>query len=298
MVDGNFTQSLSAFIPEVWSKKLGIYLQKNSVMMQCVNRNYEGEIANIGDTVNIITAGDVTVGNYDGGIDNYNEIPPSSQTLLIDQIKYFAFKVNDIAKAQSVCDIIDAQLSRARKAIELETDSFLLAKHADVHSDNIIGSVSSPINLTAHNIYKEFVKLAQTLKNAGAIYETGKKPWVVINPDIEALLLCSNEFVSCANVGDKTLREGSIGKIAGLDVLVSTNLSASNGIVNILAGTNDAITFASQVSKIETIRDKDSFSDLVRGLYVYGAKTVLPKALAKLTVSLTSTTVETTNTGT
>ena len=108
----------------------------------------------------------------------------------------------------------------------------------------------------------------------------------------------SNEFVSCANVGDKTLREGSIGKIAGLDVLVSTNLSASNGIVNILAGTNDAITFASQVSKIETIRDKDSFSDLVRGLYVYGAKTVLPKALAKLTVSLTSTTVETTNTGT
>ena len=52
----------------------------------------------------------------------------------------------------------------------------------------------------------------------------------------------------------------------------------------VLAGTNEAIIFASQLSKIETLRDKDSFSDLVRGLYLYGAKTVQPKALAKMVV--------------
>ena len=39
--------------------------------------------------------------------------------------------------------------------------------------------------------------------------------------------------------------------------------------------------------KIESLRDKDSFSDLVRGLYLYGAKTVQPKALAKMVVSST-----------
>ena len=43
--------------------------------------------------------------------------------------------------------------------------------------------------------------------------------------------------------------------------------------------------FASQLAKIESLRDKDSFSDLVRGLYLYGAKTVQPKALAKMIVS-------------
>ena len=38
------------------------------------------------------------------------------------------------------------------------------------------------------------------------------------------------------------------------------------------------------MTKIESLRDKDSFSDLVRGLYLYGAKTVQPKALAKMIV--------------
>ncbi len=45
----------SAFIPEIWSQKLNTMLEKNCVMMQCVNRNYEGDIKNQGDKVRIIT---------------------------------------------------------------------------------------------------------------------------------------------------------------------------------------------------------------------------------------------------
>ena len=36
----------SAFIPEIWSQKLNAMLEKECVMLQCVNRNYEGEIKN------------------------------------------------------------------------------------------------------------------------------------------------------------------------------------------------------------------------------------------------------------
>ena len=43
------------FVPEIWSQKLNALLEKECVMLQCVNRNYEGEIANQGDTVKIIT---------------------------------------------------------------------------------------------------------------------------------------------------------------------------------------------------------------------------------------------------
>ena len=39
----------SAFIPEIWSQKLNNILEKECVMLQCVNRNYEGEIKNQGD---------------------------------------------------------------------------------------------------------------------------------------------------------------------------------------------------------------------------------------------------------
>ena len=122
------------------------------------------------------------------------------------------------------------------------------------------------------------------MKNSDAVH-SGVRPWVVINPTIESYLLQSSEFISAYNVADETLREGSIGRIAGMDVLVSTNLTDVDSKYYVLAGTNEAITFASQLSKIESLRDKDSFSDLVRGLYLYGAKTVQPKALAKLVVA-------------
>ena len=121
------------------------------------------------------------------------------------------------------------------------------------------------------------------LKDSNAV-KAGKRPWVVINPLVESYLLQSTEFIGANNVADETLREGAIGRIAGMDVLVSTNLTPVSNNYYILAGTNDAITFASQLAKIESLRDKDSFSDLVRGLYLYGAKTVQPKALAKMVV--------------
>jgi len=214
----------------------------------------------------------------------YNELEPTSQELLIDQKKFFAFKINDVAQVQSNTDIMEAHLTNAKKAIEQVQDSYLLSQHTNVETSNTVGTDASPIALSKTTIYEQFVKLALALKNSDAV-TTGKRPWVVINPTIESYLLQSTEFIGAHNVADETLREGAIGRIAGMDVLVSTNLSEVDSKFYVLAGTNDAITFASQLAKIESLRDKDSFSDLVRGLYLYGAKTVQSKALAKLIVA-------------
>lgn len=170
-----------------------------------------------------------------------------------------------------------------KKAIEEVQDSYLLGQHAYVDASNIIGGTTA-ITLDKSTIYSHFVDLALKLKNADAL-SNNQKPWVVINPTIESYLLQSPEFISAYNVADETLREGAIGRIAGMDVLVSTNLTATDSHYYVLAGTNEAITFASQLAKIESLRDKDSFSDLVRGLYLYGALTVQPKALAKMVVT-------------
>lgn len=282
----SFNNAYSAFIPEVWSAKLISTLQKSCVMLQCINRNYEGDIKNAGDTVNIIVPGDVSVSTFTGETLTYSELAPSNKQLVIDQRKLFAFKINDVALAQSNTDIMEAHMENAKKAIEIAQDTFLLGKQVDVPTANIIGATTA-VALTAENIYSQFVSLAKKLKNANAL-SNGQKPWVVINPDIEAVLLQSSQFTSGYQLADETLREGSIGRIAGMDVLVSTNLSAADGKISVLAGTNDAITFASQLSKIESIRDTQTFSDLVRGLYLYGAKTVVPSALAKLVVDSTS----------
>ena len=273
----------AAFIPEIWSQKLNTMLEKDCVMLQCVNRNYEGDIKNQGDKVKIITPAKVNVSTLSDAALTYNELEPTSMELVIDQKKFFAFKINDVAAVQANTDIMEAHLANAKKAIEEVQDSSLLGQHAYVDSANIIGSDDTPVTLNKTTIYEQFVKLALALKNSDAV--TGsKRPWVVINPTIESYLLQSTEFIGAHNVADETLREGAIGRIAGMDVLVSTNLTAVDGLYYVLAGTNEAITFASQLAKVESLRDKDSFSDLIRGLYLYGAKTVQPKALAKMVV--------------
>lgn len=279
----DFTTTYSTFIPEIWSKKLNQMLEKNCVMMQCVNKNWEGEISQQGDTVKIITPADVTVSTLTSDNITYTSLAPKSQDLVIDQKKFFAFKIDDVAKVQSNMDIMEAHLVNAKKAIEEVQDSYLLAMHTDVTESNTVGSESSPITLDKSTIYEHFVKLSLALKNSDAVH-TGVRPWVVINPNIESYLLQSPEFIKAYTVADETLRDGAIGRIAGMDVLVSTNLTDIDNKYYVLAGTNDAITFASQLAKIESLRDKDSFSDLVRGLYLYGAKTVQPKALAKMIV--------------
>lgn len=276
--------SYSAFIPELWSQKLNNMLEKNCVMLQCVNRNWEGEIKNQGDTVKIITPAKVSVSTLTDDNISYSSLAPTSMDLKIDQKKFFAFKIDDVSAVQSNTDIMEAHLSNAKKAIEEVQDSYLLGLHTDVPTANIVGSEESPITLSKTTIYENFVNLALALKNSDAVHSS-VRPWVVINPTIESYLLQSSEFISAYNVADETLREGSIGRIAGMDVLVSTNLTDVDSKYYVLAGTNEAITFASQLSKIESLRDKDSFSDLVRGLYLYGAKTVQPKALAKMVVA-------------
>ena len=273
-----FTNNYDAFVPEIWGGKLNAGLEKNCVMLQCVNRNWEGDIATQGDTVKIITPGDVTISSLDSSV-SYSEIAPTSASLVIDQ-------KNDVALAQANTDIMEGYLNKAKHAIEVEQDVYLLGKHVDVASGNTLGGTTA-ISLTASNIYSQFVQLAQILKNSSAITD-GKKPWVVINPDIEALLLQSSQFTSSYQIADETLRNGSIGRIAGMDVLVTPNLTATDSKINVLAGTNDAITYASQLAKIEVLRDPDSFSDLVRGLYLYGAKTVNAGALAKMVCSIST----------
>ena len=280
-----YSHTYGAFIPEVWSQKLNNMLEKDCVMLQCVNRNYEGDIKNQGDKVKIITPATVSVSTLSGDDITYEKLTPSSAELLIDQKKFFAFKIDDVAQAQANTDIMEAHLRNAKKAIEEVQDAYLLGQHAYADSANVVGSDSSPITLAKDTIYSNFVKLALCLKNSNAV-SAEKRPWVVINPTIESYLLQSTEFINAHNVADETLREGAIGRIAGMDVLVSTNLTATDTNYYVLAGTNDAITFASQLSKIESLRDKDSFSYLVRGLYLYGAKTVQPKALAKMVVKV------------
>ena len=303
-------RQLSNLIPEVWSLSLNKKLDKSGVGMNIVNRIWEKDTKNYGDTVNIGELGDVTVSDYsedtsNGGV-TYQRVSATTQQLKIDQSKAFGIFLSDISQRQSNIKDLQAKFEqRAKTAIDLVRDTFILSAFAEIPEAN---KQTGSVTLTKDNAYKCLVWLAKTLKNNNAVQTKNDKvykanqagvnamPWVVINPDVEAILLQSPDFIHATNAGDRVLREGSIGTIAGLDVLVCTNLptvkatdqSNTTYKVNIMAGINDAIAYSGNISKVESIRDDKFFGDNVRGLYVYGKKVVLPKALAGMTVEVSA----------
>ena len=276
--------AVTSFIPELWNARLLYALEKNHVATNLVNRNYEGEIKQAGDTVHINTIGAVSVRSYSQGTDlSYDALSTTDQTLVINQQKYFAFSLDDVDKAQAAGDIMDTAMGRAAYSLADVSDAFLLATiAAGGSSDNYVGSAGSPIALTKDNIYTNIVALRTALDKQN-VPTQGRS--LVIPPEAYALLLQDARFTSVQGVADGVITNGLVGRVAGFDIYMSNNAvksSASTPVYSITAQIADATTYAEQIVKTEALRPEASFSDAVRGLHVYGAKVTRPEAIATL----------------
>lgn len=276
----------SEFIGSIWSQKINAGLNKTVAMLQVVNRDYQADADQGVEKINIISPDAVEASAYTGTIPSYGTLSTTPTALVLDQKICFGISVPDIAEAQSNVNIIDCVTEQAKKGMEAAIDTYLFGLNTGALAANKLGTSAAPISIAAASVYSKFVSLAKTLKLTGAL-NGANQGWVVVHPDVEEVLLLSPEFIGASNAGDTTVREGSIGKIAGLDVFVSNNVGKNAGNYTVLAGTKEGITYASQMTKIETIRAQASFDSIVRGLYTFGALVVNPKALATLTVKLT-----------
>lgn len=273
------------FKPELWSKELNRRLVDYGVMFDCVNRDYEGEIKNQGDTVHIQTPAAVTVGTYveETGI-TYEELKGDTLPLVINQAKYFGFKIPDIDKVQSNVNLMSNYTSEAKKEVINTKDAYLHALGIAAAQD------AGTVAITADNIYGTLVDMYAMLADANAIDADGKakdgsRPFVIVSPKVAAVIKKSQEATHATKMGDDTVRKGAILDFAGFDVKQSTLIKDASGFA-ILAGTTEGITYAEQINKVRGIEDKDTFGTYVSGLYLYGGLAVQPKALVKATFTV------------
>ena len=286
------TVAKGLFRPEVWSKELLRCLDNTGVMLDCVNRNYEGEIKNAGDTVHIQKPGDITINTYTPATTaiTYGALSGETDTLKVDQQKYWGFLVPDIDKVQANIPLAEKYTKRAKVAIANEKDAYLLGL-AQTNAGNTVGD--SDITLTPSNVYETFVAMFEKLSRENAIDaagrgEDGKRPFLVLPPEVISIVKKSEEAKHATTLGDETIRKGAIMQYAGFDIKQSTVFVAptSETAKSIIAGTTEAITYADQIIKVETLKDKDYFGDYIRGLYVYGALVDQPKCLVKASVKV------------
>lgn len=273
------TQDLTPFVPEIWSKKLQVMLNKNTIYRQISTNKFEGEIKNYGDTVNIRVFPRVTTNAYtDTCI--YDDVNPTLVPLLINQKSQFGFACDDVSKAQSDIDIIAGFLKEAKKSIEVDIDERLFSHTADVDAGNIIATSV----LTKDNAYAKFLGLAKVLKSNNV--SAKEKPYAIVNPDIEEILLQAPEFIQSGKLGEKTLSEGAIGMIGGLEIFVSNVMTDVAGTYSVFASYKENVALAIQVAMVEQVRDKGDFTTYVRGLTVFGSKLIKSTEAAVLTVTL------------
>lgn len=276
------------FIPSVWAARLLVALDKALVYAQTgvVNRDYEGEIRDSGDTVKIASIGDVTVGNYTKNTDiNTPEIlTDAEQTLVIDQSKYFNFYVDQIDRAQQNVNVMDEAMRRAAYGLRDVQDQFVAANHVNVPAANLIGSDGSPITPTNANAYEYLVDLGVLLDQANIPTE-GR--FCIVPPWFHGRLLKDSRFVSAGTQKtDQVLANGMVGEAAGFRILKSNNVPNTAATkYKILAGHPMAYSFAMQVTSLETFKPEKRFGDAVKGLNVYGGKLVRPAAWAVLTAN-------------
>lgn len=302
--------ALNEFNPEIWSAKVLIALEKEHVYASLCNRDYEGDIANMGDTVRITGIGEITISNYtkDADINAPQALTDAQTALTITQAKYFNFALDDVDSRQAAAkDIMDVAAERAGYDLSDNVDQYVAGFYTDAPAVNSVGSSGSPIvpvvassaNIgLGTTVYDYLIVLNQYLTQS-LVPKMGR--WVVIAPWMTTLLIQDIRFTSFNTPdarqtiltnkidasGGNLGMDAYLGKIAGMDVYESNNAPHLGGTVGItgsqdvaLAGHSMALSYAENLAKTEKYRPPYRFADAIKGLLLYGAKTVRPQALA------------------
>ena len=308
-VSGQTTDAYAAnFIPEVWSGKLQVKFYKSTVLGEITNNDWEGEIKGQGDKVHIRTIPTITINSYTKGMNLTNQVPTSTPLELnIDKGKYFAVVLDDINEVQADVKLMDIFTNDASQQMKIAIDGDVLGSvYADAATANkgaTAGAISGDINLgatgaprqvTSSNVLDMLLDMGQVLDEQN-VPEDGR--WVVL-PAWMASMIKRSDLKQAYLTGDAVtpLRNGKIGMIDRFTVYISNNLSSGTDLGsdaaaggtggaadkkawNIMAGTRDAISFASQITNVETLRAQSTFGNIMRGLNVYGYKVTKPEAL-------------------
>lgn len=272
--------SVNNFKPTIWSRELLFSLKKQLLALSLVNRNYQGDITNVGSSVRINTPSGIAVDDYTGADIDFETIASTQQTLSIDQAKYFGFTIDDVDQAQSNVDLMQAYMVEAAFSLANTADKFVMSSYAEAAAANVISSGG----FTASNAYEQLTEAGKLLNDAN-VPSIGR--YAVVDPAGIKALSNDDAFLKASDLGDQTAREGFMGRAAGFDIFMSNNIPVdTSDIKHYLYGHPIAITFADQILNTEAGRHEAKFGDFVKGLHVYGKEVVRPTALGTIEVAV------------
>lgn len=308
---GNNLQA-TGFVPEIWSGKLIEKFYAATVLAAISNTDYEGEIKNHGDRVKIRTKPTITIHNYSAdGLLPLDRPTGGTVELYIGNGKLFSLILDDVMEIQSDLNILSMWSDDAAQQLKIEVDKDVLdgivgqmaAANQGTAAGVITGSLNlgvkgSPLAVVGRNAGVGQVELLDVLMRMGQVLDEQNIPevgrWVVL-PAWAGRQIKQSELRQAYLSGDSVsmLRNGRLGMVDRFTIYISNLLpnnstdstNFASGEWPIFAGHAHGLTFASQISKVETLRSELSFGQILRGLQVYGYQVVDGKALVQAQVT-------------
>ena len=281
------------WVPAVYSQKVQKFFRRASVVEDITNTDYAGEIENFGDTVNIVKEPSITVNDYARGQTvNTQTLADDRLQLTVDQGSYFAFKVDDIEERQSHVNWEALATSSGAYSLKKNYDYNVLKYIYDNAATSAAntGTDGSPIDGDAGNdTLADVISAAKTVLDANDVPEENR--WFVAPPAYYKQLRKAAAKVMdqsiMADGGASSMRNGMVTDkpLFGFRLYSTNSIAVSSGAASsktfgsagsneyaFLYGHQGAVATANHIAKTELIRDPDSFSDIVRGLHVFGRK--------------------------
>ena len=283
---GNFT-------PQIFSQKVQKFFRRASVVEDITNTDYAGEIENFGDTVNIVKEPSITVSDYARGQTvNTQTLADDKLQLTVDQGSYFAFKVDDIEERQSHVNWEALATSSGAYSLKRNYDYNVLKNIYDNAATSAAntGTDGSPIDGDAAvDTLADVISAAKTVLDGNDVPEENR--WFVAPPAFYKQLRKAGAKIMDQSVmadgGASSMRNGMVTDrpLFGFRLYSTNAIAVSSGAASsktfgsagsneyaFLYGHQGAVATANHIAKTELIRDPDSFSDIVRGLHVFGRK--------------------------
>ena len=303
------------FAPEIFSQKVLKFFRRASVVEDITNTDYAGEIENFGDTVRIIKEPTVTVSAYTrGSVVNAQDLADDQITMVVDNANAFAFKIDDIEERHSHVNFEALATSSGAFALKRKYDANVLQAMSDgagiagaddaslsgglTTTNSALGTASAPINVETDDAGINLMLLMARSLDDQSVPEENR--WFVAPPIFyEKMFQAGNKMAEVQVTGDATspLRNGLAipGALAGFRCYKSTALNSTAGTDQVtlsgvatdasenvvLAGHMSSTSTASHIAKTEVVRSTESFSDVIRGLHVFGRKVLRPEAVVR-----------------
>ena len=277
--------SYQNFIPTVWNEQIDRELERLCVFAEDCNTKYEGKVKEKGESVKILGVGKPTIrsiakADRNNDIEAAETIEDTSIIMVIDQIRYFNYKVGDIDKAQAVGGVMDALQEETSEGLANEVDTYIANLAKEKQAVKLYATAKTVVDSKTEGTGERNV--LRVLDDAAKVlYKNDVKTStpIIATVDVDFYMAFRESYGDKDTDNSKILKNGKVAMYGNITIKMSNNVAKDGNTSLIQVKTKRAIAYAKPLTHTEPYRPENGFADAVKGFILFGAKIVRPKEM-------------------